>query len=77
VPPVTPTPVPFAVPVPDPDATVTDAEEAHKCLSAFYAFAASHDPALTARHLTGDTSETLDMVGALRTWLRRYADALC
>jgi hypothetical protein len=35
-------PKPF--PVPDPDATITDAQEARKCLSEFHAFAAAHDP---------------------------------
>jgi hypothetical protein len=67
----------YEQPMSEPDATVPDSQAMPKCLSEFYAFAAAHDPDLTARGLPAHAvSETLDAVAVLRTWLQRYSDAL-
>jgi hypothetical protein len=66
-----------ADPEPDPDATITDADEARKCLSEFHAFAASHDAVVTAcQILDDDAAETLARVATMQTWLGTFADAL-
>jgi hypothetical protein len=57
--------------------TMPDTLAMRKCLSEFCAFAAEHDPDLTARGIAvHEVSGTLDAVAVLRTWLQRYADAL-
>ena len=59
------------------DATMLDTQAMRKCLNEFSAFAAEHDPDLTARGIAvHEVSETLDAVAVLRTWLQRYFDAL-
>jgi hypothetical protein len=68
---------PFPVPVPDPHATIGDVQEARKCLSEFFAFAASHDAVSTACQIPDDdAAETLARVTTLQTWLQSFADAL-
>jgi hypothetical protein len=62
-------------PDPDPDATMSDAQEAAKCLGEFYAFAASHDAYLTAGAVH-EVRETLDRVIELQGWLDHYGQAL-
>jgi hypothetical protein len=62
-------------PEPDPDATVSDAQEAEKCLAEFHAFALSHDAYLTAG-VVDEARETLDRVIELQSWLDHYGEAL-
>jgi hypothetical protein len=54
-----------------------DTQAMCKCLADFHAFAATHDPDLTARRIaTHEVSDTLDAIAVVRAWLQRYADAL-
>jgi hypothetical protein len=60
---------------PDPDATISDAQEADKCLTDFHAFVASHDPYATASTVE-DARATLERVATMQAWLQHYSDAL-
>jgi hypothetical protein len=68
--------VPHTTPTPDAHRTVTDAQEAQKCLADFHASAASHAADATARQMTGDPAETLEMVAVLTRWLHEYGAAI-